>query len=600
MTRDAPGATQLARLVQTSHAIEEWDAEISLPERLQAEYREIARELASLGEPTRPLLNDALTRHEPAVRYEAALALARLGGRGSTDALLTALGGDAVLDVRVACAEALGACGDPRAASALRLALRDEDERMRRVAAVALTACAPDVACDVLDEVQLGNLLPEPLRLDEAQLAQLASCLVTSTDPRATAHLVRLACDASGKVRGEALRALAPRLDGHPELAEELLRPCLSAPGVSESAAAHIGLELAQRGRSITDAMIPYTRSTSHVAAVLSSRALVRAAGADGAHGIEAALRGPNAGARHLTTREMLERPPELPRDELRRLLAIALADADPRNVASAVEVVARLGLRDELVLEIVATMARADADHAWLDRARAMIADLGPRAAPPLVALLGHPDADVRARAARLLTHAESPEALAALRGVLADPADAVRAAAERALASGRDPSVMARLVERARLAEDGLAGRTERSRTDALDLADECTICNAAMDIGHVGHPDAFEWLVGLADRALAAPPDARGQVSRAAYHRATGAIQGLGLLGDPRGARWIVRASEHPDFRLRRDAADALAALADPSCKGALQRLLRDADERVRDAARRALDGPSKRRG
>lgn len=620
-------AALFATLVSTADAIDAWDDDFALPDHLSARYAEAARTLATLGESTRALLDEMLAMNDVRVRREAAHALGRLGGTGSTDVLLGRLDGDGDDEVRVACAVALGAGRDPRAVTGLRLALRDRDARARHAATVALTACDPEIVCDLLDEAQLrprasapvaldagqpGHLAASlgtqlgpgastPVALDAVQLEHLAASLAASADQRAMAHLVRLASDADGKVRAAAFRSLAPRLEGRPELADELLRPCLSAPGVGEAAAAHIGLELARRGRPIADAMIPLTRSTSHVAAVLSSRALVHEARLSGSQVTDVALRGPNALARQVAIDELRDAAPDLARDDLRRLLALASSDEDPRNASRAVEVVAELGLADELVAEIVALLAREDAGRAWFHRANAMIERFGERASGPLVALLGHADPVVRGRAAWWLKGVRSTKAREALRAALRDPVDAVRANAERALAAYPDPDVMRLRVERHRRAEQSLVERARSidPKRDDHDLADECVLCNTAKDIGRTRHPEAYAWLVELAERTLAVPPKAKGELSRAAYYRAIGCIEGLGFLGDPRGAQWILRALVHSDFRMRRDAAGALAELGDPAHESALRAALADSSAKVRAAARRAIDALEARR-
>jgi HEAT repeat protein len=573
------------RLVAIRAAIEDAEDELVDVDAHEEAYAGQADLLVALGPATEPALRAILQEGDTAHRRESARALGRLGAPES---------------------DASGA----RAANELLRATLDDAERAVRVAAAdALAARCPRWVVDCVDDVEArSSLRPEVRR-------RFVDALAASDDPRASAGLADLALDADPFVRMAALKALAARLDGRGALAREVIGPRLRCEGDPEGRAtlAHL---LAQHGASVARDVGALVRDASIGVAMTAARALARSIAIDGVAALAAAMASPHPQVREAALDEVAHHLPSDRglREALVPLVVRGLGDASIA-VAVAAGRVARALVVDAIVAEpladaIVATLTHTGATLSEFDELRLLRRALGPRAAPAAVGLLGaHPLARVRVDAARLLgelcaSARDTPPSqglvavvVAPLRAALRDREVAVRSAAAHALARARSHDAIAPLVAELETADRSIRDDVPNSsRDDDRALTAELAQCYALASLGHTGAPEVYARLAEHAARGLDAPLDRDGELARAAYYRALGALEGLAHLRDPRGGPILARALAHRDFRLRRDALGLVVALHGAADRAVIAPLLDDPHPQVRAEARRALDAAS----
>jgi HEAT repeat protein len=291
-----------------------------------------------------------------------------------------------------------------------------------------------------------------------------------------------------------------------------------------------------------------------------------------------------------------------------------------------------------ELAGELAAALFDPEADDEAVDRAGALLLDIGPSAVEPLVARLRadprrgrdvaaavlcemgepavealiacftHENADVRATAAFLFTTLRDPAGRAELPliDLLDDPDELVRQSAAYALGTQDSHRSVPRLIA---LATRPVQMPSRDADEDAWADAYPFDTCAAVDALGQLGDLRAVRPLLFLIESQGAEGP---------IYEEA---VRALALIGDPRGAQAVRQAfeatrteaafadvlaamfgiasvddlsdlAESEDAVTRRAVCEELIRLASPRSAPTVAALLVDPDDEVRMAAREAL--------
>ena len=252
-----------------------------------------------------------------------------------------------------------------------------------------------------------------------------------------------------------------------------------------------------------------------------------------------------------------------LPRPALEAILEHALRH--PEDQARAAELLARIGPEGHEVMVDGVAASESLAARKFLHDALARTPDAYPLLAPLLARSTAH---QVR-HGAMLLGRLGDPRAIPALADALRHADPGVRREAARALARHDDPVARAALTE-------GLAHPSPVTRSDV------------ASAIG-IGGRVALAPALMAAFRNEREGGTRRAMASAAARLSTPAALEELVQVGLAR--RGLLRRDGYP-LEVRLDAAAGLAAANTPASRRCLDRLARDADRPVREAADRAL--------
>ncbi|MBN2476969.1 MAG: HEAT repeat domain-containing protein [Pirellulales bacterium] len=212
--------------------------------------------------------------------------------------------------------------------------------------------------------------------------------------------------------------------------------------------------------------------------------------------------------------------------------------------------------------------------------------------AVAPLLANLGHREADVRAAAAKALGAAKDARAVDPLIGILADRNEEahVRGSAAGALSKIDDPRRVEPLIVAAGDQQPALRKAAAAALAAVRDPRAAPPLIAALGDedrqvrevtAGALGRYDNH-WAV---EPLIAALEDEYPNVRAQAAHS-------LGELGDPRALKPLLDALKDPNSYVRWHAATGLGELKHPRAKASLTEALQDESEVVRRAAERAL--------
>ncbi len=501
--------------------------------------RALAEALGEIGDPRAiPALVGALKDENERVRRAAAVALGRIGAP-AVPALIGALK-DADREVRRAAAEALGRIGDREAVPALIGALKDADWEVRGAAAEAL--------------VRIGA--------------------------PAVPALVGALKDENGWVRGAAAEALGrvgdpravPALVGALEDAEEWVRRAAAG------ALGRIG------DREAVPALVGALEDADWWVREAAAEALGRIGDREAVPALTEALKDAYERVRRAAAWAL----GEIGDREAVPALVGALKDADREVRRAAAGALGRIGDR-EAVPALLGALKDENERVRWA--AAGALGEIGDReAVPALVGALKDADAEVRRAAAGALGRIGDREAVPALVGALKDADGEVRRAAAGALGRIGDREAVPALVgalkdadERVRWAAAGALGRIgDREAVPALigalKDADWGVRWAAAVALREIGDREAVPALVG-------ALKDENERVRWAA----AGA---LGRIGDPQAVPALIGALKDADWEVRGAAAGALGRIGNREAVPALVGALKDENERVRWAAAGAL--------
>lgn len=194
----------------------------------------------------------------------------------------------------------------------------------------------------------------------------------------------------------------------------------------------------------------------------------------------------------------------------------------------------------------------------------------------------------------------------------------EARRAAEEKRLDAARAVQEDAKAVVERRAADDARgqrhAGRVARARGQLQNSSHSMTLCEAALELGDAGAREAIPDLIALLSRTMESvsvrncAADALiklGEVDRAldfyleCARAGTTECRGIALMGfgtiGPRAAEvalpYMTEALQSPHWSQRYLAVEALAKLG-PAAEPLLREAARDADQRVRERAAKAL--------
>lgn len=196
-------------------------------------------------------------------------------------------------------------------------------------------------------------------------------------------------------------------------------------------------------------------------------------------------------------------------------------------------------------------------------------LAEIGLPAVEPLISMLAHTNADVRADAARALGKIGDPRAVEPLIAVLHDLDDPARFDAAYALAFIMDPRAIDPLIM---AHEQNMAEVREDDKYISSDL---------------FSAQDALEIIGILAvEQLIAVLQTGNEDMRKMAAHV-------LGEVGDLRAVSPLINALSDIDESVRAEAAEALGTLQDPQAIQPLNLAMQDAYTRVRKTARAALE-------
>src|SRR5690606_16346254 len=215
--------------------------------------------------------------------------------------------------------------------------------------------------------------------------------------------------------------------------------------------------------------------------------------------------------------------------------------DPEAKVVAAAARLTATLQ-DPRLIRPLLGALCHPEAFRGVYEPVLAALRRMGAAAEGPIVRALYDVDPRLRARVAQLLGQLALPGGPGALMEALGDPAPAVRAAAAAALGELREGRALGLLLV-------------------ALRDADPDVCARAAQALGRLGDPRAVPALVQVAgDLGRRTRGEAR-RLERPIYAVMAATVAALGTLRDARGVDPLVQALSHGDWRVRRDAADAL---------------------------------------
>ncbi len=425
-----------------------------------------ARALGRIGHPAAwlgPALTGLLKDVDERVRCQAAEALGRVGGEGTaTVAALAELLQDASPAVKAA-ARALGTLKElaaPAVASLVPL-LRHREDSVRTAAAEAIARVG---SLNGKTTATLVEGLTSPDNIVRAQTAEALGTIGAGVENAAPA-LVKAMKDGNDRVRAKAVEALGKIGESAAGAAVPGLVRALRDKDnwVSALAAEALG----QMGESADAAVPALVRALAHLnphvrasAAEALGKMGVAAAGAQPA--LETAFRDEDGGVRGQATRALGLIGPPTPAAE--QVLLTALQDADPLVRAAAVETVGLWGEPSEAVLRSLAVLVEdandqvrveatrvlprlagatpavidalcqrlLDDDSAWVQvHAALALGQLGPAAAAAGASLLRAAqigEVSVREQALRAIAMIQPPEILVAFAAALKDPNGDIR----------------------------------------------------------------------------------------------------------------------------------------------------------------------------